>query len=704
MVAVLQRRAAEEPDSLALAFLADGETEKGSITYGALDQQARGCAAVLQDRGLRGERVLLLYPPGLDYVAAFFGCLYAGAVAVPAYPPRRGRSLERLRAIARDAQAVAVLAASSVRAMTERDDESWPELRDLAWLTLDRDHDASAWHGPTPGRDDLALLQYTSGSTAAPKGVMLTHRNLLHNCEWIRRRFGHTAESRGVIWLPPYHDMGLIGGILQPLYTGFPCYLMSPVSVFTNPLAWLQAVSRYRATTSGGPNFAYDLCVRKLTPEQRATLDLSAWQVAFTGAEPVRADTLERFAETFAPCGFRREAFYPCYGLAEATLIAAGGVRDASPRALGVSKGALEANEVIPDADGPSGRQVLVGCGTGLADQRLVIVDPARSTCCAPGQVGEVWLSGPSIAQGYWERPEETERTFRARLAGGGCEEFLRTGDLGFLHEGELFITGRLKDLIILRGRNLYPHDLERTAERSHPDLQPGSGAAFAVEDNGQEVLVIAYEALPRRQPDVMSVGEAVRRAVAEEHDADLHTLVVLRPGGLPKTSSGKIQRSECRRRFLDAALEAHGHWRANGHSNGRGLTRSLLLVAPPSQREGQLQTHFRILIGRVLKVDASEVDTRQPINTFGLNSLATLELKNAIEESFEVALPVTKFLQGASIVDLAAEVVRGISRPLPGVEADDVATLLWQLQRLSDDQVKVLLAGDDVSARSALS
>jgi acyl-CoA synthetase (AMP-forming)/AMP-acid ligase II/acyl carrier protein len=704
---LLQRRAEEETDRLALVFLADGETEKASITYGELDRQARGCAALLEDLGYRGERVLLLYPPGLEYVAAFFGCLYAGAIAVPAYPPRRGRSLERLRAIARDAQAVAVLAANSVRTLAERDDERWPELRNLNWLTLDRDQAATAsscWRAPACGRDDVALLQYTSGSTSSPKGVILTHGNLLHNCDWVRRRFGHSAESRGVIWLPPYHDMGLIGGILQPLYTGFPCYLMSPVSVFTNPLAWLQAVSRYRATTSGGPNFAYDLCVRKVTAEQRATLDLSAWQVAFTGAEPVRAETLDRFAQTFASCGFRREAFYPCYGLAEATLIAAGGERNAGPRTLELSRTALEANEAVPAADPQAGRQALVGCGTNLADQRMMIVDPERLAPCSAGRVGEVWLNGPSVARGYWGRPEETEQTFRARLAEGDDGVFLRTGDLGFVHDGELFITGRLKDLIILRGRNLYPHDLERTAERSHPDLQPGAGAAFAVEEDGQESLVIAYEAIPRRQPDPAGVGEAVRRAVADEHDADLHTFVLLKPGGLPKTSSGKIQRSECRRQFLEGSLEAHGHWRAGGRSTCHGLTRQALLAAPPSQRETQLQAHFRNLLARVLEVDASAIDTEQPINTFGLSSLATVELKNAIEEDFGVALPVTRFLQGANLVQLASDVVRALTAPVPGAGAGDVAALVWQLQRLSDDQVKVLLAGDDVSARSALS
>jgi acyl-CoA synthetase (AMP-forming)/AMP-acid ligase II len=281
--------------------------------------------------------------------------------------------------------------------------------------------------------------------------------------------------------------MGLIGGILQPLYVGFPCYLMSPVSVFSSPFSWLQTVSRYRASASGGPNFAYDLCVRKVTPAQRAMLDLSCWHVAFCGAEPVRAETLERFTEAFAPCGFRREAFYPCYGLAEATLIAAGGHKNAPPRTLRVRKTVLESNQVLPAGPEEPGTQVLVGCGHSLADQRILIVDPEKRTPCGPGAIGEVWIAGPSVARGYWDQPEESQQTFAAHLADTGDGPFLRTGDLGFLNEGELFITGRLKDLIILRGRNLYPQDLERTAERCHPDLNPGCGAAFSVDSDGQE-------------------------------------------------------------------------------------------------------------------------------------------------------------------------------------------------------------------------
>jgi acyl-CoA synthetase (AMP-forming)/AMP-acid ligase II/acyl carrier protein len=700
VVALLRRRACEDPRRAAYTFLADGDAERGTVTYAELDRQARAIAGTLQSLGLSGERALLLYPPGLDYVAAFFGCLYAGVVAVPAYPPRRNRSVERLQAIISDARAAAVLTTPSVASAIERLAAQVPSLRALRWLLSDEFSPEAAdfWREPSLSRESLALLQYTSGSTAAPKGVMLTHGNLLHNCSWIQRRFESTAESRGMIWLPPYHDMGLIGGILQPLYVGMPCYLMSPVSVFSSPFSWLRAVSRYRATISGGPNFAYDLCVRRINHEQRATLDLSCWQVAFTGAEPVRAETLERFTEAFAPCGFRREAFYPCYGLAEATLMVSGGKKGAPPRTLSVPKAALEANQVLAPPPGETRGLTVVGCGHTLDDQRIVAVHPERLSRCPPTEVGEIWVAGPSVAKGYWGRPEESRETFEARLADTGEGPYLRTGDLGFVHDGEVYITGRLKDLIILCGRNLYPQDLERTAERSHPDLQPGCGAAFSVDEGGQERLVIAYEWIPRRQPDVGTVAEAVRRGVAEEHEAELYAFVLLKPGGIPKTSSGKIQRRACRGAFLKGTLEAFGEWRAARRPSG-GPTRAAVLALPAHERQALLEGYLRGQLARVLRLEPSAVDPHQPLNTLGLDSLTTVELKNAVEESLGVTLPVSSFFQGASTAQLASQVLDELAAPAAAQAPQDVSKLLREIRQLSDDQVKVLVHTDKVTA-----
>jgi acyl-CoA synthetase (AMP-forming)/AMP-acid ligase II len=661
LVGLVRHRARRQPEQTAYTFLADGETEKETLNYRELDRRARAVAAGLQYLGLAGERVLLLYPPGLEYLIAFFGCLYAGAVAVPAYPPRRNRSLDRLQAVAADCGAIAALSTPTVLATVEKLLPGAPGLRRLRWLTGGQAAgDPEAWCEPALDGDALAFLQYTSGSTAAPRGVVLTHGNLLHNLDWIRRRFEHTATSRGVIWLPPYHDMGLIGGILQTVYLGAHCYLLSPVSVFSSPFSWLQAVSRFRATTSGGPNFAYDLCVRKVTPEQRATLDLSRWEVAFTGAEPVRPETLERFAAAFAPCGFRREAFYPCYGLAEATLLVSAGGVDAPPVTLSVEKAALAADRVVPVTPGAAGAQALVGCGQNLEDQRLLIVHPETRVCCRPGQVGEIWVCGPSIAQGYWNRPEESRQTFGAYLADTGEGPFLRTGDLGFVRAGEVFITGRLKDLIIIRGRNLYPQDLERTAEQTHPALQPGCAAAFSVEKDSQERLVLACELSQRQPPDVTAVASAVRRAVAEEHEVDAYAIVLLRPGGMPRTSSGKIQRHACRNAFLAGSLEVVAEWRSDGGPPGDrgGLTRAALLAAPAEQHQPLLEAYFRGQLAHFLRLDLSRVGRHQPVNTLGLDSLTTVELRNALEGGLGVVMPVTRFLQGATIAQLASDVL----------------------------------------------
>ncbi len=567
LVEILRRRVLHQPDRLAYTFLLDGEIEEAHLTYADLDRKARAIGARLQSLGACGERALLLYPPGLDFIAGFFGCLYAGVVAVPIYPPhpaRLDRTLPRFLAIARDAQPVAVLTSSELLPVAESLILQAPDLQALHWLATDTiaGNLAAEWQPPALSSTSLALFQYTSGSTAAPRGVMLTHGNLLHNSYLMQQCFEHTSESRGVIWVPPYHDMGLIAGILHPFHLCSSMILMSPVAFLQRPLRWLQAISRSRATTSGGPNFAYDLCVRKITPEQRATLDLSSWDVAVTSAEPIRHDTLERFAEAFASCGFRQKAFYPCYGLAEATLIASGGLKGAPPIVFTVQSAALERNRAVAASREDAGARTLVGCGQSRGDQKIVIVHPETLTRCSSDEVGEIWIAGPSVAQGYWNQPEDTERAFHAYLANTGEGPFLRTGDLGFLKDGELFVTGRLKDLIIIDGYNHYPQDIELTVEQSYPALRPGCCAAFSVDVAGQERLVIAAEVersyLPRRVQslDTKEVVQAIRRAVAEYHELSVYAVSLLKPGTIPKTSSGKIQRHVCRTNFLAGSLD----------------------------------------------------------------------------------------------------------------------------------------------------
>ena len=567
LVGLLGYRAQNQPDQIAYTFL-DGETEADRITYQELDRQARAIASQLQSLNATGSRALLLYPPGLEFIAAFFGCLYAGVVAVPAYPPRRNQNMSRLQAILASSQATLALTTTPLFSYIESRFTEEPALAQLPWLTTDNiaSDQTAAWQQPDVNPDTLAFLQYTSGSTGTPKGVMVIHGNLLHNCALIHKSFADTPNSRGVSWLPPYHDMGLIGGVLQPLYVGAPMVLMSAIMFIQKPLRWLQAISQYQATTSGGPNFAYDLCIDKITPEQRASLDLSSWEVAFTGAEPVRAETLEQFAATFADCGFRREAFHPCYGMAETTLIVSGGLRNAAPVIRQVDGIALERNQVVTATGKQEITRTIVGCGQNLLDQKVAIADPQSLTLRPPNQVGEIWVSGASVAQGYWQRPEETEQTFHAYLADTGDGPFLRTGDLGFLQDGELFITGRMKDVIIIRGQNHYPQDIELTVEKSHPALRVGCGAAFAVEVKGKERLVIVQEVERSylRKLNVNEVVDSISKAVAAQHALQVYATVLVKTSSIPKTSSGKIQRHACRSGFLTGTLNVVEDWSEN--------------------------------------------------------------------------------------------------------------------------------------------
>ncbi len=655
LVELLRLRAAEQPDRLAYTFLAGGEADETHFTYGELDRRARVLAAQLQSLGAEGQRVLLLYPAGLEYIAAFFGCLYAGAVAVPTYPPRLNRNLLRLQSIVADAGATTALATGSLLSRVKPLLEESSGLHNLQWLSTDNlaDSLAGQWREPAVSGDTLAFLQYTSGSTAAPKGVMVTHGNLLHNEGLIQRVFRQTEEAVIVGWLPLYHDMGLIGNVLQPLYLGARCILISPVAFLQQPFRWLQLISEYKATTSGGPNFAYDLCVRKVTPEERASLDLSRWSVAFNGSEPVRAETLERFADAFASCGFRREAFHPCYGLAEATLLVSG--RDGANLPV-VNPAALPPRETSAGSESVAatqGNSQLVACGGALPGQKVLIVDPESRVERAAGEVGEIWVSGASVAQGYWNRPEETEHSFRARLADTGEGPFLRTGDLGFFQDGQLFIAGRLKDLIIIRGRNLYPQDIERTAELSHPTLRPGCGAAFSIEEAGDERLVIVQEVDQRQQADAGLVIESIRQRVAQEHEVQASAIVLVKPGTVPKTTSGKIQRRASREAFLEGKLKIAAEWREDSARTQEDAQFDSPLSFDSAQSVAAwLQTQVAARAG----VRAETIDVNRPFTEYGLDSLSAIELMHSIEASLGVCVSITDFLQGSSIAQIAEQ------------------------------------------------
>jgi acyl-CoA synthetase (AMP-forming)/AMP-acid ligase II len=567
LVQLLRHRAEHHPDRVAYTFLADGETETASLTYGILDRQARAIAALLQSCCVPGEHALLLYPSGLEFIAAFFGCLYAQVLAVPVYPPRQHHRLSRLEAIAANAQATVVLTTASLLADRQSSNSEQSLLTSLKWRSTDEIdlHWALEWREPHVNTSTLAFLQYTSGSTGVPKGVMVSHGNLLDNSALIHRCFEHTPNSRALVWLPLYHDMGLIGGVIQPLYGGFPSMLIPPEVFIKKPSCWLQSISRYRVTSSGGPNLGFELCSIRITPEQRANLDLSCWDVAFTGAEPIRKHTLERFSEIFKPCGFRQESFYPCYGMAEATLLISGGLKAHPPIIYPARGDALEENRVVFAQEELPGIKHIVGCGRSWLDRTTIVVNPDSLIPCSPSQVGEIWISSPSVAQGYWNQPSETEKIFCAYLADTGEGPFLRTGDLGFIHAGELFVTGRLKDLIIILGRNYYPQDIELTVEQSHPALRPGGGAAFSVEVENREKLVVVQE-VERTYLRKLNGSEAIaaiRHAITEGHGLPIHAVLLLKTASLPKTSSGKVKRSACKTMFLNLNLDVVSEWKA---------------------------------------------------------------------------------------------------------------------------------------------
>ena len=561
-VDILRGRAEEQPRQLDYRYLVDGEYEEIIMTYEDLDQRARSIAALLQSSAKAGDRALLIFPPGLDFIAAFFGCLYAKILAIPVYSPHPARlekNLSNILRIANDAKPAVALLTSSLCDVIKSRKEIADEFGNIKLLATDNyviNDFSDQWKQPVIGKNDLAFLQYTSGSTTAPRGVIVSHSNLLHNMGLIENCFGQSSESHAVIWLPPYHDMGLIGGILQPLYTGYPATLLSHMMFLQRPVRWLQAISRFHATTSGGPNFAYDLCVRKIKPEQRELLDLSSWEVAFNGAEPIYNKTLDQFAEYFAPCGFHREAFLPCYGLAEATLMVTGGPKGRTPITQNLMYSGLEQNKVIITPEKNNDTRTLVSCGKKIPDQQINIVNAETMMLCPSDQIGEIWVSGPSVAKGYWNKPLETELTFGARLSNSDEGPFLRTGDLGFLNEGELYITGRLKNLIISDGKNHYSHDIERTVERSHPAIRLAGCAVFSIIDSVNERIIVIAEVEHTLAVNSEEVKKAIRHAVSINHDLHVDDIKLTNPGDIPRTTSGKIRHFLCKTNYMAEAFK----------------------------------------------------------------------------------------------------------------------------------------------------
>ena len=648
---IVRERAQTSPDRRAYTFLSGGE-ETEVFTFAQLDTRARAIAARLQQFHAYGERALLLYPSGTDYISAFYGCIAAGVIAVPSYPPRNNRNLKRFESIVADATPRFAMTTESVyQQMSETFDEN-PGLAKLQWIVTSEipNDDAAHWTDPGVNESTLAFLQYTSASTSAPKGVMVSHGNILHNQALMRVGVRHHDGTVVVSWLPLFHDMGLIGVVLASLYNGVPCYLLAAVDFLKKPRVWLDTIAKYRGTFSGGPDFSYQLCVDAIPPDERAGLDLSSWEVAFNGSEPVRAETLRNFNRAFAPCGLRPNAFMPAYGLAENTLYVSSSF--VAPRVF--SRASLERNRA---EEGHGHDAEVANCGRPLLETKIAIADRQSHRRLAEGEIGEIWLCSPSVTQGYWKQPALTEEMFRARLADGDGPYF-RTGDLGFMLDGELFVTGRIKDLIIIRGRNLIPQDIEQTVEACDPAIRPAFVAAVSVDAGGAERLVIIAEVRreARNGIDKTALIERIRKAVTAEYQVEVSAVALLKPNGLPKTSSGKTQRALAKRQFADFTLDPIAEWRD---------VNAFARKAVASER---LEEWLVKRIAAEAKI--SRVDLDGSVSSFGLDSVVVMSILGAIETTFEVEIDVETLLHGdPSLRELVKRVRQCGSRVIVSAE-----------------------------------
>jgi acyl-CoA synthetase (AMP-forming)/AMP-acid ligase II len=557
LVAILEHRAATQADERALIFLTDRGAEESVLTFRELHDAANAVAKRLAAIAKPGERALLVFPPGLEFVVAFFGCLIARVIAVPMMVPRRQSARDSSASIMANCKPALLLTSA---ALAQRDDLA-ARFADqpMQWLTVDLSPGAPGPIAlPRPQADDVAFLQYTSGSTSDPKGVVVTHAMLLANMGMAQKALGTGKHSTCVNWLPLYHDMGLILGVVGSMYLGALCVLLAPSGFMQRPLTWLRAISHYRAEITASPNFAYDLCVARLRADQMEGVDLSSWKIILVGAEPIRAATLDKFIETYTPYGLAPSAVNPGFGMAEATLIVSMSAVGSGVDARKLDRGALQANLILDTADADDA-QVLVGCGYPIPDSRLAIVDPQTLRRLPPDTVGELWIEGPHVARAYWDNPAASAASLHARIDGEDGE-WLRSGDLGFLDaKGQLFITGRIKDLIIIRGANHYPQDIELTVQRAHPALTPNGGAVFSITDErGEEQLVVVQEVerTARNRIDADEIAGVIREAVTEQHEVFARHIVLIRPQSLPKTTSGKVQRALTKRLWQEGRLD----------------------------------------------------------------------------------------------------------------------------------------------------
>ena len=650
LVSVIEHHAVRTPDKTVYIFLEDGENEKERVTCSGISERSRAVGASLRDLGAIGDRVLLLFPTGIDFILALYGCFYAGMIAVPAYPPRKNRLNRRFGAILDNARPSVILTNRKIKADLETLSGEVPGLGGTVMLAVEDVPDVMSelWSDPGLRGSDLAMIQYTSGSTGDPNGVVLTHANIIHNSECIKRSFGFDEHLVGVNWLPNFHDMGLIGCLIQPAYLGASNVIIPPMKFLQDPLCWLRNITKYRATNAGGPNFAYEYCIARINDTEVEQLDLSSVTTMFCGSEPVRKETLTAFARKFGSASFIERQFYPCYGLAESVLIATGGDHRREPVYLSLDVRALEDGKVVRSGGAPA--RVLTGCGFPWLGMSVAIVDPERKKPADTDRIGEIWLKGPSVAGGYWNDSKRTSEMFKAYLEGADDGPWLRTGDLGFIHDGQLYITGRLKDLIIIRGSNFFAADIEFSAGNCHEALRHDACAAFSAEVGHEEQVVIVQEVerTAMRSLDEEEVFAAIRNAVVGEHGIQPYAIVLVSPGSLLKTTSGKVRRQAMRQAWIKRELKVVA---------SRELAPEITNIAPMvGFRPGYLHEWLINWIAGQMNIAPENIDPDRPLSSYGLDSIMAVSLERDVNTHFGVEWPIESFLKDSSVNQLVEE------------------------------------------------
>lgn len=649
MVELLEKKAREIPDKPVYIFLEDGVNEKQRITFRELSENAKIIATVLQENASKNDRILLIFPNGIEFITNLFGVFYAGMIGVPIYAPRKNRNNSRFKTVVEDCGAKIILTNSKIHKDLDKNFKDEPCLEDKKlFIHEEIINRTQRWKDPMISGDDLAILQYTSGSTGNPNGVMVSHMNIIHNSEIINQGFKHDGNSMGTNWLPNFHDMGLIGALLQPVYMGFCNVIIPPGEFIRNPVNWLKAISKYKTTTAGGPNFAFDYCTSKISEEEKKDINLSSLKVLFCGAEPIHKNTLNNFTKEFNLSGFKSRQFYPCYGLAEYVLMVTGGDLQEDPVYFEADNKKLELGLIEKAGSGDS--TSFVACGHPWLGTTVAIINPETRMFCKSNEIGEIWVKGKSMTKGYWNNPEETDYTFNAFIQDNDDGPYLRTGDLGFIYGGQLYVTGRIKDLIIIRGLNHYPQDIEKTAESSHEALQDNASAAFSIIAANEERLVLVHEIKRThiRDFDAEEIYDAIRLSVSDEHQVLPYAIILIRTGSIPKTSSGKIQRLASKKAYKAGELMILDQWIMELQEN--------VPFGLKDYNFDELKAWLTNWLASKKGLNPSSIDPDKPIASYGLDSILAINLEKDVNETFGISWPIESFLKENTINSLVKE------------------------------------------------